>query len=83
MGGTAVEHIASAIAAIVLWDALTIREAEHLDHQRALGIVLREGGRTVLRMGLIGVPVCCLIAIGTTGRCCDLLELRHVDKAFQ
>ena len=55
VGRTTVEDIAATIAALVLWNTLGEREAEDANHQRSLSVVLREGGRTVLRMGLIGV----------------------------
>ena len=65
MGTATVEDIAATVAALVLRDTLLIGEAEHLHHQRSLGVVAREGGRTILRMGLIGVQVCRLIAVST------------------
>ena len=76
VGGTTVEHIATAIATLVLRDSLAIGEAEDLDYQGALSIVFREGGRTVLRVWLVGVVVCGLIAIGTLCSRSNLLELR-------
>ena len=77
MGASAVEHIAATVAALILGDALAIRKAEDLHHQRTLCIVLREGGGTILGMGLVGIEVGGLIAVGTTGNGLNLLELRE------
>ena len=74
VGGTAVEDIAAAIAALVLGNAFGKREAIDTHHQRALGIILGERGRTILRMGLVGVLVGGLIAVGARGCSLNLLE---------
>ena len=75
VGTATVEHVAASVAAFILRDALAIGETVDLDHQRSLCIVLREGGRAVGRMGLIGVEVGGLVAISTTGHGIYLLEL--------
>ena len=67
MRRTAVEDIAAAIAALVLRNALGERETEDAHHQRTLCVVLRERGRTILRMGFVGIHLCGLVTIGTTG----------------
>ena len=49
---SAVEDIASAVARLVLGNAVLVGEAIYTDHQRALAIVFREGGGTIQRVGL-------------------------------
>ena len=83
MRATAVEYIATTVTALVLRYAVAIREAEHLNHQRSLRIVLRECSRSVLWMGLIGVQIGCLITIGTTGHRLNLLELWQLCQLLQ
>ena len=80
---TAVEDIATTIAALILRNALGIREAIDAHHQRSLGIVLGERGRTILRVGLVGVQVCRLVTIGTTDCSLHILELRQLRQAAQ
>ena len=63
---TTVEHVTATVAALILRDTLGERETEHAHHQRTLGIILREGGRTILRMRLIGIQIGGLITVGTT-----------------
>ena len=75
VGRTTVEDIAATVAALVLGNTLGEREAENANHQRSLSVVLREGGRTVLRMGLIGVQIGGFVAVGTGCRSFCLLEL--------
>ena len=62
---TAVEHISSAIARLILRNAFAIGEAEDAHHKRSLAVVFGIGGWTVLGMSLIGILVGCLITIGT------------------
>ena len=76
----AIKHIATTVAAFILGDALAVRETEDSHHQRSLSIVLREGGGSILRMGLIGVQFRRLIAIGTTGHSFYLLELGELRQ---
>ena len=83
VGTATVEHIAAAIATLILGDTLGRGETEHLDHQRPLGIILREGGRSVLRMGFVGVEICGLRAVGTFGGGFYLLELRELSKLVE
>ena len=78
-----VEHVTTTIATLVLGDALAIRKTEHLHHQRPLRIVFREGGRTILRMSLIGVQIGRLITIRTTCHCLNLLELWQFGEFLQ
>ena len=80
MGGATVKDVTTAVAALVFRYALTVREAEHLDNQRPLGIVLREGGWSVLRVRFIGISLGGLIAVGTTGRHVQLTELRQLGE---
>ena len=77
MGASAVEHIAATVATLILGDALAVGETKNLHHQRSLCIVFREGGGTILGMGLVGIEVGGLIAVGTTGNGLNLLELRE------
>ena len=66
MRTAAVEHISSAIARLVIRDPLAVRETIDAHHQRTLAIVFREGGRTILGVGMIDIGVGCLITVGTT-----------------
>lgn len=83
VGGATVEHIAAAVAALVVGNALAIGEAEDLDHQRTLRIVFGEGGGTVLRMGFIGVFVGNLVTVGTRGHGLYLTELGQLGELLQ
>ena len=66
MGTTTVEHITTTIATLILRNALGEGEAEHTHHQRSLRIILREGGRSILRVSLIRIKVGDLITVSTT-----------------
>ena len=83
VGGTAVEDIATAIAALVLGNAFCEREAIDTHHQWALGIILGERGRTILRMGLVGVLIGGLVAVGARGCSLNLLELGQLRESLE
>ena len=80
---SAVEHITTAIATLVLGYTVAIRETIHLHHQRSLRIVLRERSRSVLRVSLIRIQIGSLITIGTTCHRLYLLELRQLSQLAQ
>ena len=78
MGTTTVEHVAATVATLILRDTFGERETEHTHHQGSLRIILREGGRSVLRVGLIRVKISGLITVGTTARRLYLGILRQL-----
>ena len=39
VSASAIEHISAAVTAIIIWNALVKREAEHLHYQRSLAVV--------------------------------------------
>ena len=80
MRTAAVKHIATAIAALVLWNTLAIGKTIYFHHQRTLCVIFREGRWTVLRMRGIGISVCCLIAVSTTCDSSNLLELGQLSE---
>lgn len=47
MSTATIEDISAAIAAGILRNALTVREAEDMNHERTFAVILREGRRTV------------------------------------
>ena len=69
---SAVEDISAAIARGVIGYALAIGETIYCDNKRTLAIIFREGGRTILRMGVIDVLVGHLVSVGAVG--CSLLN---------
>ena len=83
VGAATIEHVATAIAALVLGNTLGVREAENPDHQRTLSIVLRERGRAVLRMGLIGIEVGGLVTIGSRCHSINALKLGQLSQTLQ
>ena len=81
---SAVEDIASAVARLVLGDAVAVGEAIYTDHQRALAVVFREGGGTIQRVGLEDVVRCGAEAIGPVlRRFLDARKLWQFHQALQ
>ena len=80
---TTVEHVTATVAALILRNPLGKGEAEHTHHQRALGIILREGGRTVLGVRLIGIQIGDLITVGTTADRLYLGILRQFGQLLE
>ena len=83
VGGAAVEDVAAAVARLVVGNALAVAEAVDLDHERSLCVVLREGGRAVEGVRLVGVVLGGLVAVGTRGSGLDQLKLRQGAEALQ
>ena len=80
---TAVEHIATTIATLIVGDALGVGEAIDANHQRTLCIVLGERGRSILRVGLIGILLRSLQSVSTHRCGLHLLELRHLGQPVE
>ena len=79
---SAIEDITASIAARILWNALSIRETEHANHQRTLCIIARESGWAVLWMRGIRVEFCGLQSICSLDRLLGLWrKLGHGDKS--
>ena len=84
VGAAAVEHIPSPISALVLRDSLAVGETIDAHDKRPFAVILREGGRSVLRVCLIDVAICCLITVGTLCHRLFLLrKLRQFGKTAQ
>ena len=83
MRRTTIEDVATAIAGLVLRNTFSIRETEDTHHQRTLCVVFRERGRAVLRMGLIGIVIRCLVAISTRRHRLNLLVLRQFRQTTE
>lgn len=65
MSAATVEDISSSIAAGILRDALTVREAEDMNHERPLAVILRECRRTIQWIALIDIIIRGTQAVGT------------------
>ena len=61
----AVEHIATAIARLVLRNAFAIRKTEDAHHERSLAIIFGKCSGTIFRMSLINVTLSGLISVST------------------
>ena len=84
VGTATVEDITSAVATIVLWYSLAIRETIDSNHERALAIVLGEGGRSIHGMGMVDVTRGSAIAVGTIdSRLFDTGETGHLGETAQ
>ena len=82
VGATAVEHVSTAIARGVVGYSLPVGEAVDTHYEGSAAVVLREGGGSVLRMGLIYVFLCHFEAISTVdGGLFYACKLRHLGKS--
>ena len=63
MSCPAIKHISTTVSRFISRNSFSIRKTEHTDNQRTFAVILRECGRSILRMSIIYIIVGCLETI--------------------